>query len=85
MLARKITKTVVRSIVGISASYVVASALNANINPTKTLHKVEAKIGGMVIGGMVADRAGEWSDKMIDELFDLFTPEDTPTDEIAVA
>lgn len=69
---RRVTKTIARNVVGISVSYAVSAALAGNLNPTKTRHKVQAYIGAMAVGAMVADRARNWIDNEVDEIFDIY-------------
>jgi hypothetical protein len=68
---RPVTKLVIRNLVGISVSYAVSAVISGNLNPTKTRHKVQAYIGAVTVGAMVADRARDWIDKEVDEIFDL--------------
>lgn len=70
--ARKYTKLVAHNVVAISVSYAVSAALAGNLNPVKIHHKVEAVIGSMAVGMMVAERASDWTDKQVDALFDIF-------------
>ena len=75
--ARKYTKLVAHNVVAISVSYAVSAALAGNLNPVKIHHKVEAVIGSMAVGMMVAERASTWTDTQVDAIFDIFQKPET--------
>jgi hypothetical protein len=47
----------------------VGNVIGNNTNPDSALQHAEVLVGGAVIGMMVADYAGQYTDRMIDELF----------------
>lgn len=64
----KTTKIIVRTVVGFSAGFVVGNVIGNNTNPESTLQYAEVAIGSAVIGLMVADYAGQYTDRLIDDI-----------------
>lgn len=68
-------KKVAKFVVGLSTSWTVGNVIANNTNAEKPHQKVEAYVGGVVVGSMVADAAEEHIDKKIDEIAAFFRNE----------
>lgn len=79
MDARIVTKKVVRTVVTLSTSFTVSNVLSANTPATKPYQKAEVIIGSFVLGSLVADKAGDYTDRKVDEFFDWYEATFTKT------
>lgn len=65
-------KTVTRFVVGSCTSFTVANALRNNV-PTETkIQKIELAVGSAAAGAMASEAAGQYTDRLIDELSTAF-------------
>lgn len=55
-------------VVGISVGYVTGSILKNTVTADSPLQKVQAQIGGYVIGAMVSGVAVNWADEQVSSL-----------------
>ena len=67
---KTITKKVVRFVVGSCVATTVSKALANNTHPENAFEKTETVIGALVVGGMVAEAAGRYTDIVIDGICD---------------
>jgi hypothetical protein len=67
-----IAKVAAKTIVGISASYVIHSIVKNNTNPDTPIDQMKVFVGAFVIGTMVADVAARYTDVKIEEAADQF-------------
>lgn len=82
MQKRTITRRIIKTVVGMSASAVVHRALSDKREDDNYVDKTMVAIGSAVIGAMVGDAAGTYVDSKLDELFQVETSEqDTTPDE----
>lgn len=72
MNARLAIKKIARLIVTTCVGFTVSNVLTANTNVNKTHQKVEVLVGSMVVGSMVADQAGTYTDDKVDAAFDWY-------------
>lgn len=70
MTNRQIVKKIVNVVVTTSVAFTVSSALKVNTPAVKPHHKVEAYVGSFIVGSMVADKAGTYTDGKVDAFFD---------------
>lgn len=63
-----IAKRVAKAIVMFSSASAVKQVINTSVAPSSIPEKVAAMIAAHVIGAIVADAAGDWSDQKIDDL-----------------
>lgn len=73
-----IAKKVVRIIVQFGAGTVVHAIISNNVDTTdaSVAHKVSVPVASYALGGMVANAAGDYTDKLIDEMVALLKDED---------
>lgn len=71
---RKITKKIVTSMVGASASFAVSRLLHANCPTYNTTEKVKLYIGAYAIGAIVAGKASDYAAELYDDLSQLVEP-----------
>lgn len=64
----EIAKFVVSNVVAACAGSVIASVIKSNTNPETTQEKVTVIVGSFVLGSMVADIAGRYTDVKIDKI-----------------
>ena len=64
------TKTVLKFIVGTSASFTVRRALINNVDPKNTREKVELTVGSIAVGGVAAEASEAWIDRFVDGIVD---------------
>lgn len=76
-----IVKWIVRNAVSLSASYVVVEALKNNVDPENKREKAQVYIGAAAIGALVNDAISDRTDKAVDDLFSVWTPEATENTE----
>ena len=69
----QITKKIVRTVVSISVGRVISSIIVNNATISSTTDKVAAVTSSYVLGSMVADAAGDYTDKTIDEIYVQWT------------
>lgn len=70
MTKRDMTKKACHIIAGTSVGYAVANALYNNTEKDNLLHSAEASIAGVVVGGMAAEASREYTDRVVDDVFD---------------
>lgn len=70
--AKDKTKAVAKFVVGFSTSFAVTALVKQNTHSDKTHQKVELALGGFALGWMVGDAAEAWTDRKIDELWEMF-------------
>lgn len=63
-------KWIARNVVTLSVGWTVTEAIKNNTHPEKFHQKVEAAVGGYVLGSLVAEHAGVWTDRQIDSITD---------------
>lgn len=61
-------KKITKWCVGMSAGYTVANAIGNNTTVDSRRHKAELIVGTAVIGGIVAEKAEDYTDRTIDEI-----------------
>lgn len=71
--ARNATKSIVRMLVGLSVTYTVTTVIANNVDPESTTQKVEAYVGGAVIGMVVSNHVDGYTNRMVDGIFDALT------------
>jgi hypothetical protein len=68
--ARKTTKTVVALAVQYGSALIIAGAAAA-VAPTDKIHKkIAVGVAAAAIGGLVGEKAAEYTDRVIDEIWD---------------
>lgn len=65
-------KFVVNLAVGIGSAKIVHDVVANNVEPTTTLEKVNVAAGSIAIGGVVAEKTSDYTDRQIDAVADLF-------------
>lgn len=66
-------KLVTNLIVGAGASVIVKTIIQNNVAPEKRTAKVCVAVAAVVLGWMVADSAGKYTDRQIDVVAELWT------------
>lgn len=67
-----IVKKIAKPVVGWSVSFAVANIVRNNVAPKNRIQNVEIWVASIVIGAMVAELAETYSQKMIDEVVELY-------------
>ena len=65
-----IAKKIVRTAITMSVGHVAGSLITNNLSPRNTFERAEVMLGSYVVGAMVADAAGDWTDRKMEELVD---------------
>lgn len=80
---RQTVKTVARYLVGMSVGSVASQVIFNNLEPqAKRTKRVEQAVGTFVIGSIAAEHGRRYTDRVVDQVFDLFEgtkTEETPT------
>ena len=63
----QLAKTITRWTVGIGTGKIFISVINNNTPRESLTEKVSVTAGGFVLGAMVSEAAGDWTDQKIDE------------------
>lgn len=82
---RKYTKMIATTIVGGSTYYVVKTVLRNNMPATeeeKLTRKVQTSVGSIVIAMIVSEKASNWTNDFVDEIYDAFDWSKTKPDGI---
>lgn len=75
MTNREIIKLVVRGVVTYSTSFAIRNVISQNIRPENQLQKTGVAVGSTVTGLMVGDKAGNYTDHAIDQIFNALQSE----------
>ena len=67
-----ILKKVVKIVVAAGTAKIVNDFIKNNVDTESTLNKVPVTIASVAIGGAVGEITGNYTDKQIDEIMDLF-------------
>lgn len=77
MTRTEIAKRATRMTTQFAVTRCVVSIIGTNVPITRPSDKVAVWVGAFVLSSMAADAAGDYTDKMIDELVAAFQKEDT--------
>lgn len=61
-------KPVTKFVVECSVGFVIGSVIKNNVTPVSKLTQAEMLVGSFVLGGLIGEKASEYTDKKIDEL-----------------
>lgn len=64
-------KYTTRAVIGLGVSKIVGDIVNNNVDTDNTAEQISVAVGSGFIGYAVADRAGDSSDQLIDDIVDL--------------
>lgn len=70
MTKTDLAKRAVSLVVGIGTRHIVTAIIRNNVSPEKVTEKVAIEAATWVLSGLVALKAKEYTDKMIDDLID---------------
>jgi hypothetical protein len=82
MTKLELLKTITSTIVGIGTGKIVHGIISTNVDTESPVDKTTVFAASFVIGGMAAEATKQYTDRMIDEVADLFTSIKTPTEEL---
>ena len=79
MTKLELIKNITSTIVGIGTGKIVHGIISNNVDTETIVDKTTVFAGSFVIGGMAAEATKAYTDRMIDEVADLFNSIKTPT------
>lgn len=80
---RKVIKAVANFLASAATGTVVAMVLKSNAIPTNTKEKIAVGIGGFVMSAMISDKAGEYVENQLDDIFEKIDEIKASTEEMS--
>lgn len=66
----ELTKSATKLIIGAGTSKIINDLIENNVNANTTTEKVTVKVSSVALGGLVAEKASEYTDRQIDLIVD---------------